>query len=84
MNNFSLGLYLMITFNKKCTNTQDPTNFSFLYFKLARKQRNTANQNETPLVQQKIKRLQHNYLFNSEIESASIMITSVVFLKAHS
>ena len=83
MNNFSLGLYLMITF-KNCTNTQDPTNFSFLYFKLARKQRNRANQNETPLAQQKIKRLQHKSLFSSENRFASIMIASVVFIKAHS
>ena len=53
MNNFSFGLYLMITL-KNYTSTPAPANFSFLYHKLARKQRYTAKQDEKPLVQQKI------------------------------
>ena len=53
MNNFSFGLYLMITL-KKYTSTPAPANFSFLYQKLASKQRYTAKHDEKPLVQQKI------------------------------
>ena len=43
----------MITL-KNYTSTPAPANFSFLYHKLARKQRYTAKQDEKPLVQQKI------------------------------
>ena len=53
MNNFSFGLYLMITL-KNYTSTPAPANFSFLYHKLARKQRYTPKPDEKPLVQQKI------------------------------